>query len=93
MGGTEHSKPLRDALQLRPDVIFFLTDGEEKDALNDGQLGEIRRLNRGGIQINTIQFGVGAEPRGRNFLRTLAAQNEGQFQYINVAELRENAPP
>ena len=93
MGGTRHYEPLRAAIRLNPDVIFFLTDGEDKDALNDGQLADIRRLNRNGVQINAIQFGIGAESRGRNFLRTLAAQNEGQFQYINVAELRESAPP
>ena len=91
-GGTKHYEPLIAAIRLNPDVIFFLTDGEEKDALNPGQIADIRRINRNGIQINAIQFGVGSERTDRNFLRTLAAQNQGQYQYINVAELRENAP-
>ena len=87
MGGTQHYDPLIAALRLRPDVIFFLTDGEEKDALNGGQLANIRRLNPG-IQINAVQFGVGATPPDRSFLQTLTAQNQGQYQYINIAELR-----
>ena len=91
-GGTKHYAPLIAAIKLNPDVIFFLTDGEEKDALNPGQLADIRRINRNGIQINAIQFGVGTERTDRSFLRSLAAQNQGQHRYINVAELRENAP-
>ena len=87
LGGTDYSGPLTAALRLRPDVIFFLTDGEEKDA-KPGLLEDIRRQNPG-IQINTIQFGIGIEPKGPNFLRTLASQNQGQYQYINVAELRD----
>ena len=28
---TQHVKPLEIALRMKPDVIFLLTDGEEKD--------------------------------------------------------------
>ena len=89
MGGTKHYEPLLAAIRLNPDVIFFLTDGEEKDDLNPGQLADLRRLNRNGIQINAIQFGVGAERADRNFLRTLATSNGGQYRYINVIDLQE----
>ncbi len=88
-GGTEHLKPLLEAIKLKPDVIFFLTDGEEKDE-RPGDLDTIRRRNPG-IQINTIQFGIGSLRSDRSFLRTLATQNGGQYKYINVVELREKA--
>ncbi|MGL4593966.1 MAG: vWA domain-containing protein [Thermoguttaceae bacterium] len=87
-GGTAHEKALTAALRLRPDVIFFLTDGEDGDDLNPSQLRELERLNHrigAGAQINVIQFGIGAN-RQSNFLRNLAAQNQGQFIYLNVLE-------
>ena len=87
-GGTEICSPLLAAIRLNPDVIFFLSDGEETDAPTGNQFADIRRNNRG-IQINTIQFGVGAARTDRSFLRTIAVQNGGQYQYINVLDLLE----
>ncbi len=92
LGGTNHRPPLVAALRLRPDVIFFLTDGEEQDSLNDGQVSDLMKLNPG-IPINTIQFGVGEPGKGRNFLRSLAAQSGGQYSYVNVLELRAESVP
>lgn len=89
-GGTRHRKPLVEAIRLKPDVIFFLTDGEERDALTPGQLNDIERLNHqigGGVQINVIQFGAG-QHRESDFLRKLAAQNRGQYVYIDINGLR-----
>jgi len=81
-GGTDHEKALVEAARQRPDVIFLLTDGEAKDDLNAAQLDRITRLS-GSAQINVVQFGFGPEPRGRNYLKLLAAQNAGQYQYID----------
>lgn len=87
-GGTKHYPALMEALRLNPEIIFFLTDGDENDKLRPGELEEINRRNgRIGAQINVIQFGVG-EKRQAAFLRTLAAQNRGQYVYIDVFELR-----
>lgn len=90
LGGTAHFEPLREAIRHRPDVIFFLTDGDENDALSPGQLADVARINGrigAGSQINVIQFGVG-ENRQSTYLRNLAAQNRGIYTYVNVAEFR-----
>lgn len=85
-GGTRHLEPLLEAIKHRPDVIFFLTDGDEAHALSAAQLDKITRDNSLRSQINVIQFGVGTN-RESNFLQKLAANNRGQYVYVNVIEL------
>lgn len=90
-GGTRHFEPLLEAVAHRPDVIFFLTDGEMQDDLTAGQLRSIERANSvgRGAKINVIQFGSGGltDPPSRS-LQQLAEQNDGQYRYINVQELQ-----
>ena len=92
-GGTRHYEPLLEAIAHRPDVIFFLTDGESKDDLTPVQLSEIEKRNnapgRRGSQINVIQFGRGGltDSPSRS-LQQLAEQNFGEYLYFNVQGLR-----
>ncbi|HBT78513.1 MAG TPA: hypothetical protein DEB39_16670, partial [Planctomycetaceae bacterium] len=44
-GGTDHEAPLIRALRMKPEVIFFLTDGDEKDALSAAALDRIQRAS------------------------------------------------
>ena len=85
-GGTNHEKALTVAARQNPDVIFLLTDGEPKDDLNAAQLDRISRVTRS-TQINVIQFGLGPEPQSRNYLKRLATENAGQYQYIEIGAL------
>ena len=55
-GKTFHLKPLEIALTMRPDVIFLMTDGEEKDDPTPEQLAQLKRLNDGRTKINVVQF-------------------------------------
>ncbi|MDR1478023.1 MAG: VWA domain-containing protein [Planctomycetaceae bacterium] len=85
-GGTKHFEPLVAALKQKPDVIFFLTDGDDNDAMTQIQLNEIKRINQmNKVRINVIQFGVG-KYRTSEFLKQLADDNNGQYSYINVTE-------
>ena len=91
-GGTNHYPPLESAIALRPDVIFFLTDGERKDDLSPVQLSTLEQINsRGGrgTQINVIQFGTGGLTDSRSLsLEQLALRNKGEYLYVNVAGWR-----
>ena len=86
-GGTGHLEALEMALNLRPDVVFFLTDAAEPAPTSD-ELAEIKRRNAGGARIHCIEFGEGPSlhsARGpKNFLQKLADQNDGQYQYRDV---------
>lgn len=84
-GSTSHLEALRLAIGLRPDVIFFLTDGDEP-RLSAEDLEAIR-LAAGAISINTIEFGAGPPPAVDDFLMLLARQNRGAFGYIDVSRL------
>jgi hypothetical protein len=84
-GATDHVKALATALQLRPDVIFFLTDADEPQ-LQPPDFETIRRINQGTV-INTIEFGAGPPQPRYSFLQQLAAQNGGQHGYIDVTRL------
>lgn len=82
-GGTRHFEALKEALRLKPDVIFFLTDADEP-GMSDGQLSLIRHLNGGHTKINTIEFGERPQPRRNNFLARIAQENGGEYVYIDV---------
>ena len=82
-GGTVHQPALLAALQLTPDVIFFLTDGETPE-LSSRQLAELKRANRKRIQIHVVQFGVGAKLGAPNWLEQLAADHRGNYRYQDL---------
>ena len=78
-GGTEHMTPLLRALMLEPEVIYFLTDGEQP-RLNTQELAEIRRKNRKDAQIHVIEFAAGPrESRQISWLELLASQSGGTY--------------
>ena len=84
-GATRHLEALTLALNMRPDVIFFLTDADEPRLLPD-ELAKIRRLNHG-ASINAIEFGAGAPSGATSFLKQLARENDGNYGYVDVTKL------
>lgn len=90
-GGTEHYDALRMALNLRPDVIFFLTDANIPQ-LNTRELDEIRnRCVEAGATIHAIEFGQEPLAPKKTFLRQLAQDNRGEYRYLNVQTLKAKA--
>jgi hypothetical protein len=84
-GSTRHLDPLRMALGLQPDVVFFLTDADEP-RLTDQELRQVRRWNKASA-VNAIEFGFGPQTRADNFLMRLARENGGQHVYVDVSQL------
>jgi hypothetical protein len=84
-GGTDHEEAVLTAVRMHPDVIFFLTDGDDPK-LNARQLARIDRLGPG-ITIHTIEFGTGAKRDPGSFMVKLARQSGGRHVYIDVAKL------
>jgi hypothetical protein len=86
-GGTKHDIALKMALRMSPDVIFFLTDARIP-RLSGGELADIRRrAEQSGTTIHAIEFGPEPGAPDDSFLRALAAQNNGTYQYIDVRQL------
>lgn len=90
--GTDHLPALKLALDLHPDVIFFLTDGGDP-GLNPSELAEIRRLNKGRSRIHCVRFDTKDEPvpAPMNFVHTLAAENGGDYVCRNVKRFAETS--
>jgi hypothetical protein len=83
-GGTDHAAALRMATNLKPDVIFFMTDGDDP-ALTSAELDKIERWAEG-IIIHAIQFGTGDPPEKNNFLKDLAHRTGGEYTFVNAAK-------
>ncbi len=83
-GGTRHDDALKMAIRLRPDVIFWLTDGD-KPRLTDAGIEAISQ-KAAGITIHAIEFGMGPQPEAKSFLAKVAAQNGGKFAYVDLAK-------
>ncbi len=75
-GGSEHGKALKEALQLGPDVIYFLTDEDDLD-LRDVQT--VTRLNRGRACIHALCLVPAA---GESPMQVLARGNRGILKVI-----------
>ena len=83
-GNTNHVDALKLAIRLHPDVIFFLTDGDDPK-LSRRELDQIQRMATG-ITLNTIEFGPGPKPEEESFLATLAEENGGHYVYVDLSK-------
>jgi len=69
------------ALRPRPDLIYFMTDGDFDPAI----LQSLRQWNRdGATQINTIAF---LNRAGEPLLRRIAAEHHGQYRFVGQEEM------
>jgi len=86
--GTNPLPALRLAIQQKPEVIYFLTDGEFNNVVGYEQvIAEIRRLNVGKrIRFNTIAF-MSDDAKGEAALRTMAVENNGTFKKVSDRDL------
>ena len=83
-------RALKAALELKPDVIFLLTDADQ-DRLSAGDLEyDSGGINKGGkTHIYCFQFGDGPNlsSPAENFLRKLAGENRGTYSYMDIKKL------
>jgi len=82
-GATEHEMALLAALRLKPDAIFFLTDGGDP-YLTDGQIERIATRAGQSTTIHCIEFGFDAAPKADNFMQRLASRCGGGYGYMNM---------
>jgi hypothetical protein len=76
-GNTEPEAALRIAMQLQPDVVYFLTDGAFKYRV----IEHVRELNRSRVTVHTVSFG--GDERATDFMEQIASQNGGTFHYVS----------
>lgn len=84
LGQTEHYYGLMAALDLRPEVIYLLTDGD--DSPSPSQLNRLAaQAKNQNTTIHTIKFGFGPQQEKSNFMTTLAERTDGTFTYFRMS--------
>jgi len=77
-GGLTNPLPaLRQALEMKPEVIFLLTDGEVEDPA--GLRAQITKLNKSRTTIHTIAF---ESEEGEQTLRAIAEDHRGTYRFV-----------
>ncbi len=79
-GGTEPSEAMQIALEMQPDVIFFLTDGE----IPEGTRDIARQHNYHGTVIHTTGL---ISKQGEPILQAIAEQSGGTYRHVTGWEL------
>ena len=74
-GQTDPRAALRMALRLKPDVIYFLTDGTFTPQVRK----DLRTLNQRQTEIHTFTLG---EKQGEPLMRLIAESNGGQYHFV-----------
>ncbi len=81
-GGTDHKRALTRALEIKPEVIFFLTDA---DMMSNSDVNLV--LDKvGSTRIQAIEFGYGVNLGEQTPLARLATTTGGAYLYIDVSK-------
>ncbi|MDO5308003.1 MAG: VWA domain-containing protein [Planctomycetia bacterium] len=85
-GGTSPEPALEKALQMKPDVIFFLTDADEE--LSEQTLANIQKLRRlyKVKQISVIEYGRSSDKAKKTYKR-LAGENGGVYVFRDIDQM------
>jgi hypothetical protein len=86
--GTNPLPALRLAFAQKPQLVYFLTDGEFNNVVGYEQvLAEVRRLNADkSVKINTIAF-MSDDPKAEEALQKMARENGGRFVKVSDRDL------
>jgi hypothetical protein len=76
-GNTDHLRALQQALQLRPDILFLVTDADD---LSEEVVRRVTHLNAGYSVIHTVELSHRREAADGP-LRQLAALNQGTYRH------------
>jgi hypothetical protein len=87
-GATNISAAFEIALaQKEATHIFFLSDGDPTRGITDYKqlLSFVRTRNTAKARIITLALGLGEKFDGMELLRQMAKENDGRFDYVNLA--------
>jgi uncharacterized protein with von Willebrand factor type A (vWA) domain len=87
--GTNPLPALRQALNSKPDVVYFLTDGEFNNVVSYEQVvAEVRKLNaRKSVRVNTIAF-MSDDEKAEQVLMQIARENGGRYKKVSDRDLK-----
>jgi len=86
--GTNPLPALQAAFAQKPQLVYFLTDGEFNNVVGYEQvLAEVRKLNADKtVKVNTIAF-MSDDPKAEEALQKMARENGGRFVKVSDRDL------
>jgi hypothetical protein len=84
-GGTDPRQSLKQAISIKPDAVFLLSDGE----FPEGTVDDVAKLNTRNIPIHCVDLAGGL---AGDHLKRIAAQSGGQYA-SRPGSLHESPPP
>ena len=79
-GGTNADAALKEAFRLKPNLIFFISDGEPTGSSASEVLKSVEKLQPSPkVAINTLSY---KSKDGRDFLKKLAKASEGTYSEV-----------
>ena len=86
--GTNPLPALQAAFAQKPQLVYFLTDGEFNNVVGyDQVLAEVRRLNADkSVKVNTIAF-MSEDAKAEEALQKMARENGGRFVKVSDRDL------
>lgn len=85
-GDTDPTRAMWHALELKPDTIWLLSDGQFEAGVGESILRANRDLR---VMINTISF---HDQSGKNTLEQIASENDGIYRFV-PPPANASAPP
>src|SRR5262249_12027581 len=82
-GATNHAAGLRAGLQLRPDVLFFLTDAD--DLTHEHMRLAVQLNPQGRTVIHTIELSLDNRDRPMMPMQVLARLSRGTYQAVDLS--------
>ena len=84
--GTNAGEALRKAFAMKPDTIFFISDGEPTGTSGDDVIKEVAQLQKTlprPAKIHVISY---VPDEGQAFMQGLARANGGEYRVVNLNE-------
>jgi hypothetical protein len=86
--GTRADRGLEEAFALRPDVVFFVSDGEPSGTTPQRVLAQVEATQQGRAIPASVHSIAYLADGGQKFMRELAERNGGSFREVNPSDLK-----
>lgn len=86
--GTRADRGLAEAFEMKPDVVFFVSDGEPTGATTGQILKQVEQSQAGATKKTSINAVAYLADSGQKFMRELAEKNGGTFREVNPRDVK-----
>jgi hypothetical protein len=86
--GTRADRGLAEAFEMRPEIIFFVSDGEPTGASPTQILKQVEEHQKNADRKTSINAVAYLADSGQKFMRELAEKNGGTFREVNPRDVK-----